>query len=405
MMNGEVPSVPITTLSGIASLTDLLTELPLPSPLPSTLNKSLFGRAEQADEAARLLSTQDENLLPQLLHALSQVNTDNIELKDMLQEADIDGSAPPLLQAILSRDPNIFRTRRQDQRNLQPRQPMAPAAHFPQQPQGGGYHRGGHLGTHNNSSSSPARVVPAQLGSLRAVQVEHLRVAHILLKEHLCLEAMVLLFLSMASLTCKLLVAHQSLQGPKLLVAHQSLQGPKTFLIKGQAQLEFHRSHFLMSFNNETRSYIVYTAAASDGGSAPSTPQSSAAPSSGKRSRSKKRHQDEDRHRDSSEGEKRLSQSEAELPAGGGDAAAESSRSERHKKKKKSRSHREDKEKDGGEHVKYVISSPSNSTKITIKLRRPVESKPAEPPPVKEPPPEASVKEPGVAEPVESRGN
>lgn len=41
--------------------------------------------------------------------------------------------------------------------DLQPRQPMAPAAHFPQQPQGGGYHRGGHLGTHNNSSSSPAR--------------------------------------------------------------------------------------------------------------------------------------------------------------------------------------------------------------------------------------------------------
>ncbi|XP_071811222.1 nipped-B-like protein isoform X2 [Apostichopus japonicus] len=389
MMNGEVPSVPITTLSGIASLTDLLTELPLPSPLPSTLNKSLFGRAEQADEAARLLSTQDENLLPQLLHALSQVNTDNIELKDMLQEADIDGSAPPLLQAILSRDPNIFRTRRQDQRNLQPRQPMAPAAHFPQQPQGGGYHRGGHLGTHNNSSSSPARggTSPARFpqgspgrapqGSPHPAQRAPMFGSH------------------GSPVPVNGLPNMQATGSPSVPPGAQATGSPS--VPPGAQNIPHQRS------SSARVPPVTLPSAASDGGSAPSTPQSSAAPSSGKRSRSKKRHQDEDRHRDSSEGEKRLSQSEAELPAGGGDAAAESSRSERHKKKKKSRSHREDKEKDGGEHVKYVISSPSNSTKITIKLRRPVESKPAEPPPVKEPPPEASSKEAGVAEPVESQ--
>jgi len=32
-MNGEVPSVPIITLAGLASLTHLLPELPLPTPL------------------------------------------------------------------------------------------------------------------------------------------------------------------------------------------------------------------------------------------------------------------------------------------------------------------------------------------------------------------------------------
>lgn len=54
----------------------VLTELPLPSPLPPTFNKSLFSSPELAEEAAKLLSTQDENLLPQLIHALGQANTD-----------------------------------------------------------------------------------------------------------------------------------------------------------------------------------------------------------------------------------------------------------------------------------------------------------------------------------------
>ncbi|KAJ8040860.1 Nipped-B-like protein [Holothuria leucospilota] len=344
MMNGEVPSVPITTLSGIASLTDLLTELPLPSPLPPTFNKSLFSSPELAEEAAKLLSTQDENLLPQLIHALGQANTDCIELKDMVQEVDIDGSAPPLLQAILSRDPNIFsRSRRLDQRSSSPRQPMAPAPHIQQQSSGGGYR--GHLGPHNNSSSpgrgaaSPGRFPQgspgrASLGNPYPGQRANVFGSH----------------------------------GSPVPV--NGLPNMQTTASPSVPQSSHNIPHQIGTAR------IPPSSAASDGGSAPSTPLSPSAQSGipGKR-KSKKKHQDgQDRNRDSSEGEKRHSQSDADPGAGAGDTSS-TSRSEKHsKKKKRSKSHREDKEKD----VKYVISSPLNPTKITIKLQRPAE-KPPEP--------------------------
>ncbi|XP_063962379.1 nipped-B-like protein A isoform X1 [Lytechinus pictus] len=111
-MNGEVPSVPITTLAGIASLTDLLTELPLPSPLPSAINsKGLLYTPQIAEEAQRLLGRQDENLIPQLLHVLSQTDTDHIELKDKTASNEVEGEVPALLQAILARNPNVFKSR------------------------------------------------------------------------------------------------------------------------------------------------------------------------------------------------------------------------------------------------------------------------------------------------------
>eukprot|EP00057_Strongylocentrotus_purpuratus_P023102 XP_011677576.1 PREDICTED: nipped-B-like protein A [Strongylocentrotus purpuratus] len=111
-MNGEVPSVPITTLAGITSLTDLLTELPLPSPLPSAINsKGLLYTPQIAEEAQRLLGRQDENLIPQLLHVLSQTDTDHIELKDKTTSNEVEGEVPALLQAILARNPNVFKSR------------------------------------------------------------------------------------------------------------------------------------------------------------------------------------------------------------------------------------------------------------------------------------------------------
>ncbi|XP_071508952.1 nipped-B-like protein A [Diadema antillarum] len=111
-MNGEVPSVPITTLAGITSLTDLLTELPLPSPLPSALNsKGLLYTPHIAEEAQRLLGRQDENLIPQLLHVLTKTNTDHIELKDKTTSNEIEGEVPALLQALLNRNPNVFKSR------------------------------------------------------------------------------------------------------------------------------------------------------------------------------------------------------------------------------------------------------------------------------------------------------
>lgn len=76
-MNGVIPSVPITTLAGIASLTDLLPEMPLPTPLPQTLtNKSLLFHPRVAEEAQILLSVRNENLVPQLILSLSQTSSD-----------------------------------------------------------------------------------------------------------------------------------------------------------------------------------------------------------------------------------------------------------------------------------------------------------------------------------------
>ncbi|OWF42149.1 nipped-B-like protein B isoform X2 [Mizuhopecten yessoensis] len=110
IMNGEVPSVPITTLAGITSLTDLLPELPLPTPLPSTVqNKSLLYHARLAESAKRHLSKRDEGLTQQIVHALRQTSTDHIELKDSLVGDSIEGDIPELLRGVLAADPNVFK--------------------------------------------------------------------------------------------------------------------------------------------------------------------------------------------------------------------------------------------------------------------------------------------------------
>lgn len=113
-MNGVIPSVPITTLAGIASLTDLLPEMPLPTPLPQTLtNKSLLFHPRVAQEAQILLSARDENLVPQLILSLSQTSSDHIELKDHYanteQLVDPQQNTPELLKAILQINPHVFK--------------------------------------------------------------------------------------------------------------------------------------------------------------------------------------------------------------------------------------------------------------------------------------------------------
>lgn len=112
-MNGDIPSVPITTLAGVASLTDLLPVLPLPTPLPSTLsNKSQLFHPRVAEEAAILLATRDENLVSLLIQSLMQTSVDHIELKDdyavsapnLVQQQNM----PELLKAIIQENPSIF---------------------------------------------------------------------------------------------------------------------------------------------------------------------------------------------------------------------------------------------------------------------------------------------------------
>ncbi|XP_021940289.1 nipped-B-like protein B, partial [Zootermopsis nevadensis] len=113
-MNGEIPSVPITTLAGISSLTDLLPEMPLPSPLPQTLsNKSLLFHPRVAEEAQILLSVRDDALVPQLIQSLVQTSADHIELKDHYAgtepPVDQQQNIPELLKAILQRNPGVFK--------------------------------------------------------------------------------------------------------------------------------------------------------------------------------------------------------------------------------------------------------------------------------------------------------
>ncbi|KAJ1519897.1 hypothetical protein ONE63_004137 [Megalurothrips usitatus] len=111
-MNGEIPSVPITTLAGIASLTDLLPEMPLPSPLPLS-SKSLLFHPRVAEEAQNLLSVRDESLVPQLIQSLSQTSSQHIELKDHYAgtepPVEQQQNIPELLKAILHRNPNVFK--------------------------------------------------------------------------------------------------------------------------------------------------------------------------------------------------------------------------------------------------------------------------------------------------------
>uniref|UniRef100_A0A671YEN7 Nipped-B protein n=1 Tax=Sparus aurata TaxID=8175 RepID=A0A671YEN7_SPAAU len=108
-MNGDMPHVPITTLAGIASLTDLLNQLPLPSPLPATTAKSLLYNGRISEEVGSLLVCRDENLVTQLAQSLNQVSTEHIELKDNLGNDEPEGDMPMLLQTLLSRNPKIFR--------------------------------------------------------------------------------------------------------------------------------------------------------------------------------------------------------------------------------------------------------------------------------------------------------
>lgn len=107
-MNAEIPSVPITTLAGVTSLTDcekhntstclffihllqslvlcsyafvclVLPELPLPKPTSSAQSsKILINDAHLQRDAKQVLHDVDEALVPQLVAALKSTNTSNM---------------------------------------------------------------------------------------------------------------------------------------------------------------------------------------------------------------------------------------------------------------------------------------------------------------------------------------
>jgi len=109
-MNGDIPSVPITTLAGLASLTHLLPELPLPGPLPgasATPGSTLLFHPRVEDEAKRVLASQDPNLAIRLAQALSSTqDTNYLELSESYSQSRVVDH--PLALQVLQQNPNAF---------------------------------------------------------------------------------------------------------------------------------------------------------------------------------------------------------------------------------------------------------------------------------------------------------
>ncbi|KAL7739362.1 hypothetical protein ACLKA6_003968 [Drosophila palustris] len=136
MGDRDIPSVPVTTLAGLTSTSDLLSELPVSDSLQSaaSFNKSLLFHSLVANESNNLLSVRDENLVRQLVNAIEQTNSDNIELKpqySIQQHGANISSYPELLQGIYNYRPTVFNTPRRtvisdntSQQHLIPEQPQ-----------------------------------------------------------------------------------------------------------------------------------------------------------------------------------------------------------------------------------------------------------------------------------------
>ncbi|XP_058822555.1 nipped-B protein isoform X2 [Topomyia yanbarensis] len=114
MGDRDIPSVPITTLAGLTSLSDLLSELPISDSLATgstSLNRSLLFHPRVAEEANNLLATRDDSLIGQLVTAIEQTNSDHIELKDQYAQQSPSKhlqEGPLLLQSIHSCRPDVF---------------------------------------------------------------------------------------------------------------------------------------------------------------------------------------------------------------------------------------------------------------------------------------------------------
>lgn len=126
-MNGEPtssnPQVPVTTLAGISSLSELLPVLPLPGAADlGGPPQSLLFHPRVAEEAQRLLKSQDPNLIAHLVNSLTATSQQHIELKEGLSEVDQSSflkSAPPLLKGILEVNPHLFSDTQGSDSNIQ----------------------------------------------------------------------------------------------------------------------------------------------------------------------------------------------------------------------------------------------------------------------------------------------
>jgi len=105
-MNGEVPSVPITTLAGLASLTHLLPELPLPTPLNQYGSGSILLHPGLEDSARHILQSPDHGLASRVAQALQAQPAEF--LAPATAGATPTALALPLAQAVHQHNPQAF---------------------------------------------------------------------------------------------------------------------------------------------------------------------------------------------------------------------------------------------------------------------------------------------------------
>ncbi|XP_065558783.1 nipped-B-like protein B isoform X2 [Artemia franciscana] len=109
-MNGQLGNVPVTTLAGISSLSELLPQLPLPTAVTThSREKTLLFHQRIGEESQKQLSSSgDEQVNQQLIQALALTSSDAIQLKDGTEGAVHDPGRPELLKTLLKSFPTVF---------------------------------------------------------------------------------------------------------------------------------------------------------------------------------------------------------------------------------------------------------------------------------------------------------
>lgn len=78
-MLGDIGRIPIISLSGCKSLSDILSELPLPQPLPKTVSgPELIDDPRVYQEVQNILQSHNDFLVESLSSALASTTTDGM---------------------------------------------------------------------------------------------------------------------------------------------------------------------------------------------------------------------------------------------------------------------------------------------------------------------------------------
>eukprot|EP00794_Sanderia_malayensis_P008158 gene8158-9031_t len=111
-MSNKPENVPIATLSGLSSLSDVLKDFPMPGVVQNDgrIEHRLLSSPEMVENAKRLLNGEhvDGSLLEKIQCYLSKVNTQYLDFKTHQRKDQLNTSMPILLQQLLVSNPNAF---------------------------------------------------------------------------------------------------------------------------------------------------------------------------------------------------------------------------------------------------------------------------------------------------------